>query len=198
MNRLVYLLFFFMCISGVHATPSAAINIFIVLKVTNQDQVFDQLVAKAESLQGYFVRRTDKQLYLKVPVAAVDEIRLLSQTLGILVDYHKKSDYLGELLTQSKNRLSAKESVLKSYFSILERSEDSQGILLIEKEILNLTSQIESLKGKIQLLEHQLKMATLQIDLQFRDRSAPLSNANSPFPWLNTMNLQDLIEDFQR
>ena len=39
--------------------------------------------------------------------------------------------------------------------------------------------------------------AEITVSFRFRDRAAPAATGTSSFPWLNTVNLTDLVEDFR-
>ena len=177
--------------------PAAIINISMVLKVSDKERVFDHLVQSATDLGGYFSYRSEQSLQIRLPVAEIALFKASAKKQGTLVDFNQSSQYKGNELLVFKQRLFAKNELLNSYVETLAQSSTTEGVLLIEEQVLQLTSAIEQLKRKILLMENQLKLATITIDLQFRDRSAPVSRSVSSFPWLNTMNLMDLLEDFR-
>ena len=85
---------------------------------------------------------------------------------------------------------------MRKYLEVMSEAGTS-GVLRVEQEVNRLVGEIEQLKGSIRLMEHKLELAEVRISFQFRDRSAPVRDGRSSFPWLNTMNLIDLVEDFR-
>ena len=71
-------------------------------------------------------------------------------------------------------------------------------VVEVEQQMTTLVEEIESLKGQLQLFEHQLQLADIVVSFQFRDRRPPVRDGSSSFKWLNTMNLVDLIWEFGR
>jgi len=86
--------------------------------------------------------------------------------------------------------------VLERYFDVLHNARP-QAVTTVEHEMTSLIAEIEQLQGALVFAEHRLSYAQLDVSFEFRDRQAPVNNGNSSFPWLNTMNLADLIGDFQ-
>ncbi len=115
--------------------------------------------------------------------------------LGEITDHSLKRYYLGEHLIEKESSLSGKMEVMAQYMKVLEEAE-TEAILLVEKEIIHLMEAIEKLKGEIRYLKHCIRFAKINISFRFRDRTIPKNDGTSSFPWLNTMNLSDLIGDF--
>jgi hypothetical protein len=177
--------------------PRAAVTSTLTIKVSDRDQAGDGLIKKTEELEGYFAARSDQSVTLKVPVEQVKALLTYAEGLGVVVDRQYETQDLGFELDQRKTKLASRESMLAKYFGVL-REAGADGVVQVESEVTNLVSEIEGLKGSIQLMEHRLRYAQVVINFQFRDRAAPAKDGRSSFPWLNTMNLVDLLEDFRR
>jgi hypothetical protein len=168
-----------------------------VLVVSDRDAAADAIVAKAQESGGYFLTRTNNELVLKVPVDRVDAIVELAGSLGALSERQHQTDDLGFTLDQDRARLASKQEMLERFRTVMKDSR-ADGVLSVEKEMTRLVGEIELLKGSIRLTEHRIRFAQVSITFRYRDRAAPVPDGTSSFPWLNTVNLGDLLEDFRR
>lgn len=168
----------------------------LTLKVKVPEEAATALVAKAEALGGYFSRRTHQQLVLKVPAQEVNTWIAYASTLGVVADRSFERQNVSQQLVEARSRLAAREEVMKRYLEVLQEAGTS-GVLQVEQEVNRMVGEIEQIKGQLRLTEHRISLAEISVSFQFRDRAAPLRDGRSSFPWLNTVNLADLVEDFQ-
>lgn len=168
----------------------------IVLKVGVPEDAADALVAKAEELGGWFQTRSTTSVGFRIPGAQTDAFLEYAGTLGVVADRSfNAQDLTGELVDQ-RSRLAARESVLDKYYDVLSGA-NPKAVVSVERQITGLVAEIEQLRGRIRYLEHQGDYARVDVSFQFRDRSAPVRDGNSSFQWLNTLNLEDLVNDFR-
>jgi len=177
--------------------PRAAIRASMVLKVSAREDAAKALVQQLEVLEGYFSIRTQDTVVARVPIDQVKPFLAFAETLGVVAERSYDTQDLGFELDQLRSRLASREEMLGRYFTVLETA-GTDGVLSVEGEISRLVGEIEGMKGTLQLSEHRLAFAEVSVSFQFRDRAAPTRDGRSSFPWLNTMNLSDLVEDFQR
>lgn len=177
--------------------PSTQLNINAVIKVNDREQVFDQLVNQSQELSGYFSVRTDDELTLRIPIDGVEKFNVYLEGKGKVIDYQIASQYHGDTLIRLSSLIQAKQDLLVSYEGMLSDASSVDGLLSIEKAMIELTEEIETMVNQKNNIEQQLSMATFHIVLQFRDRSAPKNKTVSSFPWLNEMGLPQLLEDFK-
>jgi len=173
------------------------INITMTLKVADKEAVFDELVQMNAQQGGYFSVRSDQRLSLRTPRTAIPQLKAQAERLGTLASYSQASEFRGFEASKLAQKIKAKEQIVARYFDIMEKSETTQGILAVEQEIIDLTAQIEQERFRLQQIQDSTALAQVDIYLQFRDRSAPRQQTDSPFPWLNEVNLIDLLEDFR-
>lgn len=168
----------------------------LVLKVQVPEDAASALVARAEKLGGYFSRRTQQQLVLKIPAEQVNDWLAYAATLGVVAERSFERQNVNQQLVESRSRLGAREEVMKRYLELLQEA-GTASVLQVEQEVNRMVGEIESIKGQLRLTEHRIQFAELTVSFKFRDRAAPLRDGRSSFPWLNTVNLADLVEDFQ-
>jgi len=172
-----------------------AVSHDVTVKVSDPGQAADALVAAVEKLGGYFSARNDAGVSLRVPVARVPEVLALIPPMGTVVAENSASRDLGPMLEQWRTLLGSRTSVLQRYFAVIGEA-GPDAVVTVEREMTALVQQIEQLKGQIQLAEHQLALAQIDVRFEFRDRRAPARDGSSSFSWLNGLNLVDLVEEF--
>jgi hypothetical protein len=175
--------------------PRVAFRHALVLKVADRDAAADAVIAAAEKLSGYFLQRSNDAVKLKIPVAAARGLLGAIEPLGTVVSRSTEATDLGERLDQMRTRLASREGMLQHYFKVVAGASSSQ-VEEVERAMTELVQEIESLRGAIQLQEHQLAYAEVVVSFSFRDRRAPVASGRSSFDWLNSVNLADLIADF--
>jgi hypothetical protein len=175
--------------------PRVAFHHALVLKVADRDATADAVIAVAEKSGGYFLSRTNDAVRLKIPVAAVKEALAAIEPLGTVAQRSTQAADVGEKLDMVRTRLASREGMLKHYFTVVATASDTQ-MPEVEAAMTTLVQEIESLRGTVELVEHQLRYAAVDVNFSFRDRRAPAASGRSSFEWLNTVNLSDLIAEF--
>ncbi len=177
------------------AAPRTAVSATMVVKVTDRTKTADQLIDEVEKLGGYFASRTDAEVVLKVPVAEAKRLMALVEQAGKVIDRQFAAQDVGERLEELRTRLKSRQQVFERYFAVLAGA-NAQAVVEVEQAMTQLVQEIESLKGALRLLEHQLQLAQVVVRFEFRERRPPERSGSSSFAWLNTMNLVDLLREF--
>ncbi len=125
-----------------------------------------------------------------------DKFLEFAEKQGTVIQREYKTDHKGFDLLRTEAMLKSREEIRLQYLEVLKKA-NAKTILAVEKEIADLIKGIETLKGEIRYMKHRLRFAEIEISFDFRERSAPAPDGKSSFPWLNTMNLPDLVEEFQ-
>ncbi len=178
------------------APSEAQVRASMVIKVAKRDVAAEALLAKTKELNGYFATLASQQVVLRVPVAATDTLLGYASTLGLVVTKGYSRDDMSATLNDLRSRLSARQSVLARYLEVLGGAH-ADAVVTVEQQVTSLIGEIENLSGRIRLLENQVDYATVTVSFQFRERAAPRRDGQSSFPWLNSVNLADLIEGFR-
>ena len=168
----------------------------ITLKVQKKEQVADALVAKAVEFNGYFANRSDYELFIKIPVAHVDEYLVFVENQGLIAGRSFQSESRSQEIADLEARLKTREELLQKYFQILENA-GSANVVTVENEVIRLITEIESLKGRLRKQQHMTTYADIHIEFRFKDRRAPVSDGSSSFDWINTLNVQNVQAAFQ-
>jgi hypothetical protein len=185
----------FYTLSDAHAAPSLFEQSTITLSVSDPSAVADELIEKAQSMDGYFTHLSDQDVTFRIPSPKNAEFLSYCESRGLVLDRQFETTGYDEQLNQQKTSLKAKQDVLERYLAVLKNTR-KKSIVSVERAVQEQVADIETLKGSIAFMEHQLAFTRVTVLFKFKDRSAPAYSGRSSFPWLNTMNLQTMIEDF--
>ena len=167
----------------------------VVVSVADRDRAAASVQAAAETAGGYFSEKSERGLTLKVPVEKADAVIALAERQGQRVERSLRRDDLSDEMLQKTAALKAKRNIQAQYLKLLAQA-DVEAALTLEKELVQLTAEIETLQGGLRYLQHRLRFAEVHVLFEFEDRNAPAPTGVSSFGWLNTLNLTDLLEDF--
>lgn len=163
----------------------------VVVAVAKPDEVAEALIAKTEAAGGWFRSREPGAVSLAVPRSAYEEILALTEQQGLVLSKSISRTDASQELGELRSRLSSREALLGDYERVLATAR-SEAVLSVEYQMTSNISQIESLRGRIALLESQVSHAQLDVSFQFRDRAAPARTGGSSFAWITTLNVQDI------
>ncbi|MBN1335476.1 MAG: DUF4349 domain-containing protein [Deltaproteobacteria bacterium] len=172
------------------------VNASLVLKVAQVEPAADTIVARAEEAGGWFSSRTNDRVVLRVPTESTETFVTGVEALGIVVDRSFQSEDRSLQLADLRSRAAARRQMLAQYMDLLKTAEQD-AILTVEREIVSLVAEIEGYEGRIRFLEDRIAFSEIAVDFRFQDRTAPVNDGSSSFAWLNTVNLSDLLDDFQ-
>lgn len=176
--------------------PGMALDFSAVLQVEEADKVSSRIIAHAESLGGWFSQRGKTQVRLRIPATAADGFIRRLGGYGTLLDRNLSTQSLEGERDELLSRLKARRATLTDYYAMLKQSSDST-VFTIQREIVNLQTEIENTQGRILKLEDRMAYAQVALDFRFRERDAPLVTGVSRFPWLNRLGLPSLMERFR-
>jgi hypothetical protein len=168
----------------------------LVVKVAQRDPAAVAIIHQTETLGGYFSSLAQDRVVLRVPAAKADELLAFAPSLGLVVDRSFARTDRSFELSDLQSRLAAREAMLQQYMVVLSEA-SADAVLTVERQIVNLVSEMEGFKGRIRVLEHDIAMAEVTVSFEFRDRQAPSRDGSSSFAWLNTLNLEDLVVGFR-
>jgi hypothetical protein len=176
--------------------PGLAMTFSCVLQVEEMDTTLGLLIAKSDSLGGWFTSRSKSSLVLKIPVALADSMVDFISTTGIALDRNLNTIQLEPERNELVSRLKARRATLEDYFTMLKESSDST-VFTIQSEIVRLQVEIDQTAGQIKKLEDQMAYAHLTVHFRFQERTAPIATGKSRFKWLNRLELPVFLGGFK-
>jgi len=147
---------------------------FITLKVENFDVAYDAIHKLAVKHGGYLTDSTvnfanDRKtgfIKIRVPTdqfyTVIDEI----EKLGKLVEMDVNGKEVTEEYVDLKARLNASKATEKRFIELLEKAHTVEDVLKIEKELERKRGEIESLEGKLRVMEEKIEMAAITVNLE--------------------------------
>jgi hypothetical protein len=173
-----------------------AVTFSAVLQVEEPEKIAALVIARAESLGGWFSSRSQASLELRIPTRNADGFFESLASLGVLLDRHLSTQSLDGERDDLLHRLKARKATLQDYFAMLKESGDST-VFTIQSEVIELQADIERTEALILKSEDRMAYARATLNFRFQDRGAPLATGNSRFPWLNELGLPNLRERFR-
>lgn len=175
--------------------PGTAITFSAVLQVEEVEKVANLLVARAESLGGWFSRRSKTALELRLPTSLADTFISRLPGTGVLLDRSLTTENLEGERVELQSRLKARKAMLQDYYAMLKESGDST-VFTIQSEIVALQTEIEQTAASILKLEDSMAHAKVALNFRFQERMAPITSGVSRFRWLNRLDIPSLRERF--
>jgi uncharacterized protein DUF4349 len=172
-----------------------AIVFSCVLQVEESEKAAVQVIARAESLGGWFTRRAKTTLELRIPSAQADSFINGLASLGIPMDRTLSTQSVEGELNELASRLKARRGMLQDFYAMLKESSDST-LFTIQNEIVSLQTEIEQTTGQIRKLQDRMDFAEVTVHFRFQERGAPLTTGKSRFGWLNRLDLPTMMEGF--
>ena len=150
----------------------------LTVVVQDTDEVLGTLRDIARDYEGYIADSNrwlqDDQAYaratLRVPAQSLDEVLDLLRGMAIRVETESVSgqdvteEYV-DLAARLRNLEAAEKELLALLVEVRENRGKAEDILAVHRELTNIRSQIESLKGRKQYLEGMTAMATIHIEI---------------------------------
>ena len=166
------------------------------LQVLNTEEAMKLALAKVEAANGHLKRQDPHSLQVIVPRGKAEAVLDSLANLGKVIDRNQTTSDLFHQIQTKKQKQESIEGLLKNYWDLMD-STGTEGVLEVEREIRNLTNELELLQSQITQLENRVHWSTLNIRFSFQNRYQ-IRRDKSPFTWINQLNLTDLMKDFTR
>jgi len=166
------------------------------IKTANTDSVFQKIIEESVARGGYFTNYSESFLHIRIPVTILTEFE---SVLRKIVDIEDKSfssiDKSTELATLNA-QIKSRKKLLDTYIDMVKKAPFAE-LQAVEREMVNLNRQIESLQGRSQAIEKRTALASISIHAaSIVSPVTRTTNAHSPFLWINSTDLGSLRRDF--
>lgn len=176
------------------ALRQTAIVATLTLKVAHPDQVRKQAIDLAKQLGGFPTLVTDTQLDLKIPPQHVDALLTELGHAGLVLGRTLQRGDRTEIIADLQARLKTKREVFQRLRTFLDDS-NVAATLKVERSMSALVSDLENLRGQLEMEEQSVRNAVVRVSFQYR-REARIDEVRSPFDWLNTVDVERFMRDF--
>ncbi|MEM8737982.1 MAG: DUF4349 domain-containing protein [Planctomycetota bacterium] len=142
----------------------------------------------AEDAGGYVSAARAQRVVLRVPAEKFDDTMDALADLGLVTDRTLDAADVTDRMVDLEIRLDNLEALRKRLQALLEKADNVEDALAIEKELGRLTGEIESLKGKLRLLQDRVALSTITVTFNTPAGTASgLSARVRPFAWVNAV-----------
>lgn len=165
-----------------------------VMLVADPEAAADRLEAWAGGLGGYTLYKSSERVSLRLPHSRLEELRSFLEGLSEdILEYNPQAVDLREQLSRVQSSLASRRDILARNLALLEKA-DTAGTLAIEREVLGLIQEVESLRAALQKLEVDRSFARVQVALRFEQSALP-EDIPSSFGWINQVSFYALTEE---
>ena len=131
-----------------------------------------------ESHQGYLAHEHESGATVRVPAAELDAfLEALIAGQGELLERRVEVLDVTRSYVDLESRLGSAKKTRARLEALLERAQDVEDVLSIEKELGRITAEVEAMEAQLRNLSQEVALATVEI--QFRTESSP-----GPVGWL--------------
>lgn len=162
--------------------------------VPDVEAALKQAQALAGEYDGYMQELSGDRITLRVPAARFEEALARLESLGRVVQRDIKAQDVTEEYVDLQARLRNAERLRDRLLALLEKAENVQAILEVERELGRVNQEIERLTGQLNLLNSRAALSAVTIQFE---RAAPLAGPSPaerhlPFPWLRSLRPEHL------
>jgi hypothetical protein len=168
-------------------------SVGVTMLVADADQAADRLEAWTEAQGGYALLKSRERVSLRLPHPALPRLRgFLEELSEDILDFAPQAVDLREQLARTQSSLASRKEILGRNLALLDQA-DTAGTLAIEREMLGLIQEVESLQAALARLTVDRAYARVEVALRYLQATLP-KDIPSSFPWINQVSFYPFIE----
>ena len=162
--------------------------------VADVDPAIDSLAQWADQAGGYLLYKSSDRVIFRFPYTEVGKLRDFLQDMAeTVVELTLQAQDLRESILGIQSGIQSREEILQQNLQYIDRT-DVEGTLAIEKEVMQLLTEVEQLKGKLRKLTVDRAYALAQVNLRILGQSLP-TDIPSSFGWINTIDFYRFMDE---
>jgi len=146
----------------------------------------------AQDHNGYLASKKDREIIIRIPRAqfqsAVDKVDKVGDVLHRDIAALDVTDEHVDLEIRIKN-----SRAMQQQLTALLAKANVKESLEIEKELGRVTEELERMEGKLKLLNDKIAFSTIAVTFEARAQALQTQRVRLPFPWLQSLNLPNLL-----
>jgi len=154
-----------------------AYSISLSLSVKNPDDTRKIIVEEIKNYKGFIVRETENNISTRIPTEDMDDFLNAIKSLGKIDNESKTGTDITDQYRDNTVRLNSLKSVRDRYLALLEKANNVNDMVSIEKELERVNLEIEILEGRIRHAE--LSVSYSIINIRFVEKIMP-----GPVGWI--------------
>lgn len=172
------------------------LSIVAELSVTDTEKTVLDIIAFGENNRGYYTRKTDKSIELRIPFLEKDKLQKLLEEKGYIITYNVTTKDLTEEYEVIKRKIASREKLLSQY-KALTSSANFSSALSLEREMSFLLTETENFKGQRRRMENDGE--NLKLNLYFYSQSSGRpQKGDSVFPWINSIDFYTFMTGYEK
>jgi hypothetical protein len=193
----VHVVFSIICLLSIQAVAEENYlhhGIQATILVADVDRAVDSLARWAEEAGGYLLYKSSDVVIFRFPHTEAGSLRgFLEDMSETVVELSLQAQDLRESILGIQSGIQSREEILQQNLQYIDRT-DVEGTLAIEKEVMQLLTEIEQLKGKLRKLTVDRAYALAQVNLRILGQSLP-TDIPSSFGWINTIDFYTFVDE---
>ena len=162
--------------------------------VADVDPAIETLARWADEAGGYILYKSSDRVIFRFPYAEVGRLRDFLQNISeTIVELSLEAQDLRESILGIQSGIRSREEILQQNLQYIDQT-DVEGTLAVEKEVMQLLTEIEQLKGKLRKLTVDRAYALAQVNLRILGQSLP-TDIPSSFGWINTIDFYTFVDE---
>jgi len=154
------------------------------LLVARVEESREQVITAAEEAGGYVESSGGEVITIRVPAGRFDAVLADLEGLGRIRSRAVRTADVTEQYADLGRRIDLAERTRERFYTLLERTTDTEERVEILREIRRLTERIERLRGQLDSLDRQIAYSRITVRLVARIDAGGPTRASIPFPWI--------------
>ncbi len=152
------------------------------------------VVTIAREMDGFLSQQSDTIVVIRVPARRFQEALGRIEALGDVLHRNIQATDVSEEFRDTQIRLRNLEQVRDRLAALLAQARTVEESLQIERELERLTTEIESMKGRLRFLEDRIAFSTITVNFSPREQETLQGELfNLPFDFLYNLGLRTLL-----
>ena len=167
----------------------------VVLAVFDVSATQEKALSVIEEFGGYASQRNSQAMVFRVPAERFRDALEALKKLGDLLRLDWSAQDVGEEYRDLQIRLKNNVEMRDRLLVMLAAAKAVEDALAVEQQLERITLEIERINGQLRSLQDRIAYST--ISLQFSPiavTQVPKSDYRLPFPWLNQLGLEFLMQ----
>jgi hypothetical protein len=186
--------------AGSEGPHSAAMLIYtanLSMAVFQVAQGIDAVEHIGRQTGGYLSTRSDNAVTIRVPRDRFQESLAQIEKIGDVTHRDIKAEDVTDEFVDLSARLKNAYAMRDRLTDLLQKAQVKEAIE-IQKELGHVTEDIERMEGRLKLLKDQIAFSTITVSFSpVADETVHDTTLVSPFPWLEKLGLQPLLNVHQ-
>jgi hypothetical protein len=141
-------------------------NASLTLLLKQPDSLNKKLPLLTKKYDGYVMTVGDRQSTIRVPAGQLNNVLRELSAMGKVTARSLSGEDVTDDYTDYTIRLENAEKARQRYLQLLEKAENVEAAVKVEKELERLNGEIDLLKGKLARLDHLVAFSTVTIYLE--------------------------------